>query len=276
VCEYRRMNSPEDPEERIRQLEQSAAGYGAVELGGQQPGDSEGFTPTAALPPPVYGNPPPYGNQPPYGSPPSYGDAYMPPAGTHFTPIQKKGGVPVGLIVGLVAVVLIAVFGGIAAFVWNMTSTVESNTTNPPSDDSSVAGGGGSVDKPDGTQTDSPPSIAIPNIPGIPGIPDITNIPGFPGGDTEETATPGGQFSVAGIDGNKTVACNESNVSISGVNNTVTLTGHCLSITVSGIDNKVSVDSTDKIGASGFDNEIIYHSGDPQIDATASNTVLRG
>ena len=113
-------------------------------------------------------------------------------------------------------------------------------------------------------------------IPNIPGIPDITNIPGFPGGDTEETATPGGQFSVAGIDGNKTVACNESNVSVSGVNNTVTLTGHCLSITVSGVDNKVTVDSTDKIGASGFDNEIIYHSGDPQIDATASNTVSRG
>ena len=98
----------------------------------------------------------------------------------------------------------------------------------------------------------------------------------MPGGDTEETATPGGQFSVAGIDGNKTVACNESNVSVSGVNNTVTLTGHCLSITVSGVGNKVTVDTTDKIGASGFDNAIIYHSGDPQIDATASNTVSRG
>ena len=262
------MNAPEDPEERIRQLEQSAAGYGAVELGGQQPSGSEGSIPTAPLPPPAYGSTPPYGN-----TPSSYGDQYMPPVGTHFTPIQKKGGVPVGLIVGLVAVVLIAIFGGIAAFVWNMTSTVESITTKPPSDDSSVAGGGGSVDKPDGTETNSPPSIAIPNIPGIP---DITNIPGLPGGDTGETATPGGQFSVAGIDGNKTVACNESNVSVSGVNNTVTLTGHCLSITVSGVGNKVTVDTTDKIGASGFNNAIIYHSGDPQIDATASNTVSRG
>ena len=274
MCEYRRMNSPEDPEERIRQLEQSAAGYGAVELGGaQQSGGSEGYTPPPPLPPPAYGTPPPYENQPPYGSPPSYGDPYMPPVGTHFTPIQKKGGVPVGLIIGLVAVVLIAVFGGIAAFVWNMTSTVGSITTKPPSDDSSVAGGGGTVDKPGGAQTNSPPTIAIPNIPGIP---DITNIPGFPGGDTEETATPGGQFSVAGIDGNKTVACNESNVSVSGVNNKVTLTGHCLSVTVSGVDNQVTIDSTDKIGASGFDNEIIYHSGNPQIDTTASNTVSQG
>ena len=197
----------------------------------------------------------------------------MPPVGTHFTPIQKKGGVPVGLIIGLVAVVLIAIFGGIAAFVWNMTSTVgvhHDETTQRRLERGRWRRIGRQAG---GTQTNSPPTIAIPNIPGIP---DITNIPGFPGGDTEETATPGGQFSVAGIDGNKTVACNESNVSVSGVNNTVTLTGHCLSVTVSGIDNKVSVDSTDKIGASGFDNEIIYHSGDPQIDTTASNTVSRG
>jgi hypothetical protein len=270
------MNSPEDPEERIRQLEQSAAGYGAVELGGQQPSGTEGFTPTAPLPPPVYANPPQYGSPPPYGSPPSYGDPYMPPAGTHFTPIQKKSGVPGECVVPRVDLGGLRIINNNTAFVWNMTSTVESITTNPPSDDSSVAGGGGSIDRPDGTQTNSPPSIAIPNIPGIPGIPDITNIPGFPGGDTEETATPGGQFSVAGIDGNKTVACNGSNVTVSGVNNTVTLTGHCLSITVSGIDNKVSVDSTDKIGASGFDNQIIYHSGNPQIDTTASNTVSQG
>jgi len=32
----------------------------------------------------------------------------------------------------------------------------------------------------------------------------------------------------------------------------------------------------DVIGASGFDNEIVYLSGDPQIDNTGSNTVTRG
>ena len=65
-------------------------------------------------------------------------------------------------------------------------------------------------------------------------------------------------------------------MSVSGVNNTVTLTGHCLSVTVSGVDNKVTIDSADKIGASGFDNNVIYLSGEPQIDATGSNTVTRG
>jgi hypothetical protein len=246
------MGQQDDPEERIRQLEQSAASYGAVELGGQQNSGGSGYTPTSQLPPPPnYGNPPPPG----YGTPPSYGNPYQPPFGTHYTPIEKKGA-PVGLIVGLLAVVLIIVGGGIAAFVWNVSSTVEE-----------VAGGGGRVDRPGDGPTYSPPSIVIPSIPKIPGI---------PGGGTDETATPGGQLSVSGIDETKTVACNEANISVSGVNNTVTLTGHCLSVTVSGVENKVTIDSADTIGASGFDNNIVYRSGDPKVDASGSNTVSRG
>ncbi len=247
------MGPQDDPEERIRQLEQSAAAYGAVELGGQQGSDGTGYTPTSPLPPPPnYGTPAPA----PYGTPPPpYGNPYQPPFGTHYTPIQKKGA-PVGLIVGLLAVVLIVIGGGIAAFVWNVSSTV-----------GEVAGGGGRVDRPGDAPTYSPPSIVIPSIPKIPGI---------PGGGTDETATPGGQLSVSGIDETKTVACNESKISVSGVNNTVTLTGHCLSVTVSGVENKVTIDSADTIGASGFDNNIIYHSGDPKVDASGSNTVSRG
>ena len=65
-------------------------------------------------------------------------------------------------------------------------------------------------------------------------------------------------------------------MSVSGVNNTVTLTGHCGSVTVSGVENKVTIDSVDIIGASGFDNKIIYRSGDPKVDAGGSNTVSRG
>jgi len=254
------MTSPEDPEERIRQLEQSAAAYGARELGtDNSPRYNEGVDPTTQLPPPVhgppaYGTPPPYGT-PPYGTPPSYGDPYQPPFGTHYTPIQKKGA-PVGLIVGLVIVVFVAVLGGIAALVWRVSSTVEE-----------VAGGGGSVDRPGDAPTYAPPSITFPSLPSFPGI---------PGGETEQTATPGAPASVAGIDGTKTVVCQDGEVSISGVNNTVTLTGHCVSVTVSGVENKVTVDSADVIGASGFDNEIVYLSGDPQINNTGSNSVRRG
>jgi len=255
------MTSPEDPEERIRQLEQSAAAYGARELGADQPRYAEGVPPSS-LPPPAYGPPQPgYAPPPSYGAPPPppyggqqpYGDPYQPPFGTQYTPIPKKGGAPVGLIVGLIAVVLIVVFGGIAALVWNVSSTV-----------GEVAGGGGSVDRP-GTATFSPPSISIPSIV-IPTIPSTA----------EQKPTPGEQFSVAGIDETKTVPCNEADINVSGVNNTVTLTGHCRSVSVSGVENKVTIDSADTIGASGFDNQIVYLSGDPKIDASGSNTVTRG
>lgn len=258
------MTSPDDPEERIRQLEQSAASYGAVELGAEHA--REGVNPASPLPPPAYAAPPPpppygapppaYGPPPQYGSPPSYGDPYQPPFGTHYTPVQKKGA-PVGLIVGLIAVVGIVIFGGIAAFVWNVSSTVEG-----------VAGGGGSVDRPGGRSTYTPPSIVIPSI-------EIPEIPGLPSGP-EETPTRGGQFSVSGIDEVKTIPCNEANISVSGVNNTVTLTGHCASVSVSGVNNNVTLDSADTIGASGFDNKIVYLSGDPKVDASGSNTVSRG
>jgi len=259
ICEYLPMTSPEDPEERIRQLEQSAAAYGARELGTDQPRYAEGVTPSS-LPPPAYGPPQPgyappsYGAPPPpYGSPPSYGDPYQPPFGTQYTQIPKKGA-PVGLIVGLIVVVLIIIVGGIGAIVWNVSSKVDD-----------VAGGGGSVDRP-GTVTFAPPSISIPAIPDLPSFPSTA----------EQTPTPGEQFSVSGIDETKKVACNEANISISGVNNTVTLTGHCVSVTVSGVENKVTIDSADTIGASGFDNKIVYLSGDPKIDASGSNTVTRG
>ena len=174
------MNQHDDPEERIRQLEQSAAGYGAVELGGQQYRDGTGPTPTEQLPPPVYGAPPPsYGPPPPVGNP--YG---TPPFGVSFPQGPRKGA-PVGMIFGIIAVFVIVMFGVIGAVVWNVTSNVGSitetfggGTVNTP---------GGSVDKPGGTLTESAPSAA----------------PAIPAEPPAETAPSGGQFSVAGIDENE-------------------------------------------------------------------------
>ena len=261
------MTSPDDPEERIRQLEQSAAAYGARELGTDQPQYGEGVNPSSQLPPPAYGLPPPaYGNPPSYGQQPygqpsygqqPYGDPYQPPFGTHYTPIQKKSRVPLALLIGVIVFVFI-ILGGIAAVVWNVSSAVQ---------ESGIAGGGGSVDNPGGTRTFAPPTITFPSFP------DIT---GLPSDDTEQTATPNAPASVSGIDGTKTVICQNGDVNISGVNNTVTLTGNCGTVSVSGVENKVTVDSAVAIGASGFDNEVIYLSGDPRIDNTGSNTVSRG
>ncbi|BBZ18572.1 DUF3060 domain-containing protein [Mycolicibacterium gadium] len=243
------MTSPDDPEERIRQLEQSAAAYGARELGTDQPPYGDGVNPSSPLPPPVYPAPPPaYGSPPSYGQQP-YGDPYQPPFGTHYTPIQKKSGVPTGVVIGLIALVFV-ILAGIGVVVSFMSSTIDE-----------------SLDNPDNTRTFVPPTITFPSFP------DIT---GLPSDDTEQTATADAPASVAGVDETKTVVCENGDVNISGVNNTVTLTGNCGTVSVSGVENKITVDSANAISASGFDNEIVYLSGDPQINTTDSNKVTRG
>jgi hypothetical protein len=95
------------------------------------------------------------------------------------------------------------------------------------------------------------------------------------GGALDPTAPPGGQFSVSGVQGDKSVACDDSLISVSGVSNTVTITGHCVSVTVSGVDNVVVVESADRISASGFDNRVTFQTGDPQIDSFGDNIVER-
>ena len=253
------MSSQDDPEERIRQLEQQSANHGAVELGADQ--YSGGVNPTAPLPPPVYGNqqmpPPPYSN-------PYQGDPYgAPPFGVSFPQGPKKGP-PVGLIFGLIAVFVVIVFAGIGAVVWSMSSATEVINSRPGGG-TAGPGGGGTFDAPS-----AEPSIAIPTMPSIP------SITGLPGDSEAPTVEPGGQLSIAGIEKNATVACNDGDINISGVNNTVNLTGHCVSVTVSGVNNRVTVEGTETISASGFDNQITYTTGDPQIDTTDSNTVQRG
>lgn len=227
------MNPQDDPEERIRQLEQMRAGQGAVELGTTQPTTQ----PTTQLPPPVYSSP--------YGTP-QYGVSY---------PQAPRHRVSVGLIFTVGAVGMLAMFGVIAAIMWNMI-------TQAPTRDPGVAGGGGLLDP--------GPSVDIPDI----DIPAIE--PMLPGNDSVITAPPGGSLSVAGVDGAKTVECDDSEISVSGVNNTVTITGHCALVTVSGVDNEVILDSADTIRASGFDNRVTYHFGEPSIDATDRNVISQG
>jgi hypothetical protein len=213
------------------------------------------------LPPPVYGNQqvpvPPYGD-------PYQGNPYQPPFGTRYTPVPKKGA-PTGLIIGLIAIVVLAVFGGIGAIVWNVMSATHSITSNMPSFSTGMPN----------MPTYSPPSVNVPS-PVIPTMPNMPGIPGMPGDDEPQAGSPGQLLSIAGINNNKTVACNDAKVNISGVDNTITLTGHCLSVTVSGVDNHVTIDASDTISASGFDNQVTYKTGDPQIDASGSNQVQRG
>ncbi len=87
----------------------------------------------------------------------------------------------------------------------------------------------------------------------------------------------GGSLSVAGVNEDKTIACNDSIVSVSGVSNTVVITGHCASLTVSGFQNTVTVDAADTIDASGLNNQVTYHSGSPKItNSGGANVVEQG
>lgn len=244
-----RMKPEDDPEARIRQLEQPLADHGAVELGtSQRPADDY---PGAGLPPPVYGPPQPYPPQSPYGAP---------PFGVSFPPGPTKSGASVGLILGLVGVVAVFIVAGIGALVWTLNSATDEITGRPGS---SIATGD---DDPRGGSVTIGPSRGAPTV-----------LPPRESGDEPKVAVApaGGQYSVSGVDENETVECNGSNVTVSGFNNTVTLLGHCLSVTVSGVENQVSIDSADKIGASGFDNRVVYHSGDPEVNVSSRNTVTR-
>ncbi|ULE33987.1 DUF3060 domain-containing protein [Mycobacterium sp. IDR2000157661] len=233
------MNPEEDPEARIRQLEQPLAGY-AVELGATE--SAGGANPTVQLPPPVYTDP--Y-QQSPYTAP---------PFGVSYPQIPKKGP-PIGLIFGLIAAVVVFVFVAVGTVVWTMVADTDIVSTVPTYDpgdrDSGVAG---------------PTRIAPTAAP--------TDEPGR----QVAVAPAGGQYSVSGVEEDETIECNGSNINVSGVNNTVTLLGHCLSVTVSGVENQVTVDSADRIGASGFDNQVTYRSGTPQVDASAGtgNVVAQG
>jgi hypothetical protein len=84
-------------------------------------------------------------------------------------------------------------------------------------------------------------------------------------------------LTVSGIGENKTLVCNESAVSISGVSNTVVISGHCTTVQISGVSNVVTIDSSDAINASGIQNRITFHSGEPKVDNSGSdNTVEQG
>jgi hypothetical protein len=242
------MKPEDDPEARIRELERPLTDQArSSELGAGQSTSGGAYIPPPA---PAY-NAPDY-TAPTYGAPPPYGTQYPAP---YPAPRRKvSGGIP-WLVFGLIAVVFVAIAAGFIVFTTRMAGF-----TTP--DDSGVSGGSGSIDIP------SIPSIEIPRIPAPPGA---------PGAEPEVISPPpGGEVSVSGIENNKTVVCNDGSVNISGIRNTVNITGHCVKVTVSGMNNIITVDNADAIGASGFDNRITFHSGEPQIDSTDSNIVEQG
>jgi DUF3060 family protein len=117
------------------------------------------------------------------------------------------------------------------------------------------------------------PSSLVPSGSGTP-----SPGPGSSSSPTSGSTSPRGEsVSVAGINENHTIACNDNAVIVSGISNSVVISGHCTSITVSGVQNSVTVDAVETIEASGFNNHVTYHTGSPRINkAGESNVVQQG
>lgn len=86
------------------------------------------------------------------------------------------------------------------------------------------------------------------------------NGPGTTAPSTGPTSVPqGGELRVGGSSENKTIACNDGNLTLYGTGSTYSVTGHCASLTVGGYNNKVAVDNADSLESTGYDNTVAVH-----------------
>lgn len=239
------MEPHDDPEARIRDLERPLSDVARTsELGVGAEGGSYGYVPSSsgAYPPP------------PAPPPTTPWDAQYP------FPTPDTGNSRAYVIPVVIAVLAFVIAGGVSLYLFTMS------TTSSPRD--RIAGGGATLsdspaDRPSigGGKTVLPTQRPGPNVPPV----------------ASEPMPPGATVSVSGIGENKTITCNETILSISGVENTVTITGQCASLSVSGVDNTVTVDSASSIVVSGFDNRIVFHTGEPDTSSSGSgNTIERG
>lgn len=125
-----------------------------------------------------------------------------------------------------------------------------------------------------GSGTDAPTRTGPPGIAGGGGAVDAPRAQ--PRADLDEVVTvqPGDSLSFGGIERRLTVVCDQGSVSVSGITNTVDIQGPCVRVSVSGMDNIVTVESAETIVASGFDNQVTYFSGNPEISKSGRGNVV--
>src|SRR5271170_948621 len=219
------MKSEDDPEARIRELEQPLA-------------EAARASESGATPPPSKWTPPP--------PPLPYGGLFPSPSQAAYSRRSRMW----WIIAGVFVIGVIALPAAIFLFTAHQVSRSGVTLLPIPSISSEAPTPSGAM-----TQT----RAAAPS----------TSLTAAP------TAPKGGNLSVAGINENRTIVCNDSSVNVSGVSNTVVITGHCATLSVSGVKNKVTVQAADSIEASGFNNEITYLAGSPQIDQSGQGNAIQ-
>jgi Protein of unknown function (DUF3060) len=229
------MKPEDDPEARIRELERSLAETAQASEAG-------------GTPPPGKWAPPPGPAVPPPPPPVNYGTAFSPTAPRSFSLS------PIWWIVIASSVILPLAIGGFIAYNTAHQLSRSGITTLFPTPSLSPSA---APNSPPSTVTQTPGATASASPP-------VTPLP-----------PAGGDLSVSGINENQTIACNASNVRVSGIQNKVVITGHCASLSVSGVQNSVTVDTVDSIEASGFNNQITYHTGSPSVDKSGDGNVVQ-
>lgn len=237
VWDHLWMKSEDDPEARIRELEQPLADTARASEAGVNPPPGK----WAAPPGPAYPPPPqslPYGGSFPGPSP---WMSPRPPSRNRVWWILAAF-----FIIGTVAIPL-----GFAVFGIHRATHGGFVTITPYPSTPSIS-----------------PSAAAPSA--------SAAQPPAPAPSTSASQAPAGAtITIAGIKENQTVACNQNSVNLSGISNKVVITGHCAMLHVSGVQNSITVDSVDAIEVSGFNNQITYHAGNPSIDKSGDGNVVQ-
>jgi Protein of unknown function (DUF3060) len=245
------MKSEDDPEARIRELEQplSDAARASEAAANQSPGKwapPSGPPPTRPYVPPSV---PPSGPPVPSLSAPPFSPLPPLPYSDSFSgPPRRSQGRGIWIAIAVFVMGMIALPIGIFLFSAHQVS-----------------------------RSGLPSMFPIPSFPSVNPNPSGT-MPHTPGvAPSTSSAATGDNVTVSGISEVRTIACNGGSVSVSGITNNVVITGHCARVTVSGIQNHIIVDAADAIQASGSENQITYHTGSPTIgNSGIGNLVHKG
>ncbi|MDT5022881.1 MAG: hypothetical protein QOI33_3405 [Mycobacterium sp.] len=232
------MKFEDDPEARIRELEQPLAEAARASEAAANQSPSKWAPPSGPPMPPPPGLPPPPGPLTPTPPPLPYTDSFSSP---------RTGMLPRGQIRWIMLAVFVIGMICLPLVIFHFGAQQVSRSGLP------------SV-------------LPLPSFPEESPTPSGTMPHTSAGAPT--TTSAGKSLSVAGINETRTVVCKDRQVSVSGVGNQVVLTGHCASLSISGVRNKVIVDATESIEASGFDNDITYLIGTPHIDNSGTGNVV--
>jgi hypothetical protein len=237
------MKSEDDPEARIRELEQPLAEAARASEAGENP------PPSKWAPPPGAAMPPPPG-PPMQPLPLPYGGSFPGPSPSG---INSRSNRTWWILAAVFVIGMIALPAAIFLFTAHQVSR-------------------------SGLPTMFPTPIIPSNSPTPPGGMTQTPAAGPSSSSTSEPPAPApasDNLIISGINKTQTVTCNANAVNVSGISNKVVIKGLCKSLHVSGVQNVITIDAVGIIEVSGFSNQITYHGGSPSIAKSGDGNVVQ-